>query len=686
VVRIDLLPPELMTTYREVMSIIFSILPSGLLLMIVINYAVGSADIARSDVLVHNSQTIESLAQVTTVGFIRHGGAVGLAVELEMLPPPEEAQKLSERRVRLALGNYVHSIPGEMYPLSIIRDNLDGEPREIHQQARHLSLYGWEAMTFSSADMPGSFVIGYPETLAPYLLQTEPAESEDVPLESPENKPGGLKSRLKKLFSKKPSENEKMIAKISPRPASEEVERHVSEVAIDEEGEPDEKGFLKGFRQRLGRVFSRKEKEEDVVKVNSGPEKIKGLLFAYSPIQQPIYEEGFHPKCPNNLVPLCNIKFVDEVRPEVKQAVETFKEEDILIKVLTQNDAKNSLALANQLGIKKTDKDDSSVITGGLISQLPQKELQAKAIQKTIFAEMDSDQQVRVIQALQAQGEHVAVLGSSINDIHVMQAANLSITSKGSSPTVLDQANLILLKNSFNALTEAFQKGQRIVNSVMDVLKLNLSRIGYILILILVMYALGERTFFYHPAQGGIVSVFTVMLPSIALSLWTSPKTVDGKSITRLLFHFISPAAVLTALAVIFIRIIFTRLGADVLYTQLAVTHALVLIGLLLVLFAQPPVRFLVAGDDFSGNWQPPLAALVFLAIFEILTLIPIAQRWFRLGPLDSLRDYLLVLLVTLVWAVLIVGFWRLLWPERFGRNRPRKDQPSIRSEKRSEV
>ena len=262
VTRIGLLPPELMATYREVMSIIFSILPSGLLLMIVINYAVGSADIARSDVLVHNSQTIESLAQVSTVGFIRHGGAMGLTIDIEMVPLPEDAQKISERQVRLALGNYVYSIRGDHYPLSIIKDNLDGEPRAVHQQARYLSLYGWEAMTFSSADMPGTFVIGYPEILAPYLQQSETSPKEESPEESDENPSKGFAGRLRKLFAGK-NRKEKTIEKISDDPVNLNVERNLTEVNVDEQEQAGEKRFLKGFRLRLAGVFNRKEKEEN---------------------------------------------------------------------------------------------------------------------------------------------------------------------------------------------------------------------------------------------------------------------------------------------------------------------------------------------------------------------------------------------------------------------------------------
>ena len=670
VTRIDLLPPELMSSYREVMSIIFSILPGGLMLMIVINYAVGSADIARSEVLVHNSQTIESLAQVSTIGFIRHGGALGLTIDLEMFPLPEDA-KLSERRVRLALGNYVHSIPGEKYPLTIIKTHLDGEPRSIHQQARYLSLYGWEAMTFSSVDMPGSYVIGYPKALKPYLLRTDLSNTEkgfdglnQIPSE-------GLKGQLRKFFGREKLEKENSIEKTSGSPANLEAEGDSAEDYLEELNLSGENGILKGLGRRLAGVFRRKEKQESEQETDflEDTDVIESLIFAYSPAKQPIYDDDYYPKCPKDLLPLCVIKFINEVRPDVKQAVKAFKEEGISIKIISEGDPENSLALANQLGLEDITEKDSLAMIGDNNNQISNEDLKGKAREKSVFSQMNSEQMVNLIQALKNNGEHVAVFGTSINDLDVMKAANLSITKKGSSPTVLDQADLIMLKNSFSTLTEALQKGQGIVNSVMDVLKLNLSRIGYIFILILVMYILGERTFFYHPAQGGIVNFFTVLMPSIALSLWPSPKTVESKTMSRLLFHFISVSSIITALAVLTVHFLFTWFGAGIFYAQLAVTHTLVVIGLMLVLFAQPPVRFLVAGDDFSGNWKPALAALVLYVIFNLLTIIPLAQRWFRLGPLHSLYDYLLIYLITIIWGILVVIFWRLLWPDRFRPN-----------------
>jgi len=665
VIRIELFSPEILRTYREVMSVIFSVLPSGLLLMIVINYAVGSADIARSDVLVRNSQTIESLAQVSTVVFIRHGGALGLTIQLDLLPGSMESVKLSERRVSQVLGNYVHSIPGEQYPLSIIKERLDGEPRAVHQQARYLSLYGWEAMVFSSADMPGSFVIGYPEVLEPYY---EPSELPDLTASSDEpaqNNTDGLNGRLRKWFSRAKNIKTDGVVKVSDEHGVLDNEESHHPPNHAEQNQAGEKGLIKGVRQRLSGLFRRKVLEEQPAEIEVS-EGVKCLMFAYSPQKQPLYTDDYYPQCPKGLVPVCTINFINEVRPEILKAVKIFKDENISIKILTEDQPAQSLSLAKKLGIIESIAEEDAVTLGEEISGFSQTDLHEDVLEKTIFAQLDSGQMVQVIQALQAEGEHVAVLGTSTHDLLIMQSANLSITRKGSIPNVLNQSDLILIKNSLNALPDALQKGQRIVNGVLDVLKLNLTRVAYILVLLIMMYNTGERVFYFHPVQGGMISFFTIILPSIALSFWASSKTVDAKNMSRLLFHFLTPAASVTALAVLVINLIFKTAGADISYAQLTVTHGLVLMGLLIVVFVQPPLRILAGGDDFSGRWEPTLAALAFYVIFHVLTLIPLAQRLLRLAPLHSFQDYLLIFLVACLWAVLLMVIWRILWPKRF--------------------
>ncbi|MEA3327191.1 MAG: hypothetical protein U9R53_07760, partial [Chloroflexota bacterium] len=338
----------------------------------------------------------------------------------------------------------------------------------------------------------------------------------------------------------------------------------------------------------------------------------------------------------------------------------------ISIKILTEDDPANSLKTAEQLGLIEAGLKEIPFTTGEEISQFATEELQAVVLEKSIFAQLNSEQMIKVLDALQAQDEHVAVLGTSIADLKVMHQANFRITRKDSRPTVLDHADIIVLKNTANALPNVLKKGQRIVNGLLDVLKLNLTRIACTLMLLVAMYAAGGRIFYYHPTQGGVISAFTVILPSIALSLWASAKPIKGKNMPRILIHFIIPAGAMISLCILLINFLFRNAGFGIIYTQQVVTHTLVLMGLILVVFVQPPVRLLEGGDDSSRNWQPSFVAALLFLVFQLATRLSIAQRFLMIAPLQSARHYLLIFGIVLLWSILLLGIWRLIWPERF--------------------
>jgi cation-transporting ATPase E len=76
--------------YRNAISIIFSIAPSSLFFMIVVTYAVGTADMAKLGALVRRAQSIESLAQVSVLCFSKTGILTGMRVSLETVDPPAQ--------------------------------------------------------------------------------------------------------------------------------------------------------------------------------------------------------------------------------------------------------------------------------------------------------------------------------------------------------------------------------------------------------------------------------------------------------------------------------------------------------------------------------------------------------------------------------------------------------------------
>ncbi len=104
---------------------------------------------------------------------------------------------------------------------------------------------------------------------------------------------------------------------------------------------------------------------------------------------------------------------------------------------------------------------------------------------------------------------------------------------------------------------------------------------------------------------------------------------------------------------------------ADLGVSQSAVTHFALLCGLFLIVFAEPPTRFWVGGDELSGDRRPALLALALLVAYAVILAVPPLRGFFDLAPLGW-WSYLLLGVAAAVWAVLLRWIWRAGWMERF--------------------
>ncbi len=86
--------------------------------------------------------------------------------------------------------------------------------------------------------------------------------------------------------------------------------------------------------------------------------------------------------------------------------------------------------------------------------------------------------------------------------------------------------------------------------------------------------------------------------------------------------------------------------------------------GLLLVIFVEPPTKFWVGGDEFSGDWRPTIMALVMLSTYAALVLVEPLREFFELELL-GLGDYLFIGGVAAAWTLLLRYSWRINWFER---------------------
>ena len=98
---------------------------------------------------------------------------------------------------------------------------------------------------------------------------------------------------------------------------------------------------------------------------------------------------------------------------------------------------------------------------------------------------------------------------------------------------------------------------------------------------------------------------------------------------------------------------------------QTALAEFSILCGLLLIVFVEPPGKFWVGGDEYSGDRRPTFLALGLTVIFVVFLVVPSLGGFFDFVPLSGLA-YLALAGAVVLWALLLRWAWRSKLVERF--------------------
>ena len=153
----------------------------------------------------------------------------------------------------------------------------------------------------------------------------------------------------------------------------------------------------------------------------------------------------------------------DPVRPGVKEAMAECYTAGIRVIMITGDYPATARSIAGQIGLKPLD----DIITGSELDQMSDAELQRR-IQKTcIFARAVPEQKLRIVSALKANGEVVAMTGDGVNDAPALKAAHIGIAMGGRGTDVArESAALVLLDDNFASIVAAVKMGRRIFDNL----------------------------------------------------------------------------------------------------------------------------------------------------------------------------------------------------------------------------
>jgi P-type Ca2+ transporter type 2C len=119
--------------------------------------------------------------------------------------------------------------------------------------------------------------------------------------------------------------------------------------------------------------------------------------------------------------------------------------------------------IADQIGLHPAD----AVLTGAELDQLDDDALRERLRTVNVFARVVPEQKLRLVQALKADGEIVAMTGDGVNDAPALRAAHIGIAMGARGTDVArEAAALVLLDDDFASIVQAVRLGRRIFDNL----------------------------------------------------------------------------------------------------------------------------------------------------------------------------------------------------------------------------
>lgn len=153
----------------------------------------------------------------------------------------------------------------------------------------------------------------------------------------------------------------------------------------------------------------------------------------------------------------------DPIRPEVFGAVQKCYQAGVRVIMLTGDYSGTAQQVAQQIGLRSA----TDVVTGTDLMGMHDLELQQKIRTVNVFARILPEQKLRLVNALKANGEIVAMTGDGINDAPALKSAHIGIAmGERGSDVARESAALVLLQDNFNAIVAAIKLGRRIYTNI----------------------------------------------------------------------------------------------------------------------------------------------------------------------------------------------------------------------------
>ena len=358
---------------------------------------------------------------------------------------------------------------------------------------------------------------------------------------------------------------------------------------------------------------------------------------------------------------------IDPPRSEAIEAVHRCRTAGIRVKMITGDHLVTASAIAGQMGIG----DGKAAISGEDLEKLSDEELRQEVGRVDVFARAAPEHKLRLVQALQANGEVTAMTGDGVNDAPALKRSDVGVAMgiKGTE-VAKEAAEMVLTDDNFASIAHAVEEGRTVYDNIKKAILFILPTNGAEALIILVAIFLG-RSLPITPVQILWVNMITAVTLALALAfeppesnVMRRPPRDPGEAILGgfLLWRLLYVSLILVVGT--FGLFLWERAqGMDIERARTVAVNTLVVFEAFYLLNSRYLHDTVLNREGLFGN-RYVLWAIGLVVVFQLLfTYAPPMQTLFGTAPIDAVTWGIIVLVASSVFILvemekLIYGAW----------------------------
>ena len=159
------------------------------------------------------------------------------------------------------------------------------------------------------------------------------------------------------------------------------------------------------------------------------------------------------------------VGIADPPRPQAIEAIASCHSAGIRVKIITGDHAGTATAIAREMGIIGADAPPA--VTGAELEQATDEQLKTIVETADVFARTSPEHKLRLVRALQRNGEVVAMTGDGVNDAPALGPADIGVAmGRRGTEVTKEAADMVLTDDQFATIERAVQEGRRMFDNL----------------------------------------------------------------------------------------------------------------------------------------------------------------------------------------------------------------------------